>query len=157
MQKADPPVFKKPTPNPITEPPQQSLSISTEPEILGKHYKRTGYCNGCGHCCQNVSLTFNNNVVQSEAQFTQLKEAHPMYQAFLLQGETEQGLLFKCSHLNEENQCRIYEYRPDFCRAYPSEAGLILGGKLPEECSYHFEPLKPFAETLQSIATATQR
>lgn len=130
---------------------QRPQPYSEEPPVTGKYYTRTGYCNGCGHCCQNIALIFENEVVKTVAAFQALKDAHPEYEAFRVSFANDEGLLFHCSHLLPDNRCGIYNDRPGFCRNYPSEQGLILGGRLPEECSYRFTPRRSFSSTLEAL------
>jgi uncharacterized protein len=64
----------------------------------------------------------------------------------------EEGLLFRCQHLQPDKTCGIYEQRPELCRQYPSEYTLLLGGKLAKGCGYQFRLLKPFSQVLQTAA-----
>lgn len=120
-----------------------------EPPVEGKYYTRTGSCNGCGQCCQNIALIHDGQVISRLSEFDALKEKFPEYAAFRVSKTDGEGLLFKCSHLQEDNSCGIYDNRPGFCRNYPDETGLILGGKLPSECSYQFKLKQTFDEVLK--------
>lgn len=117
--------------------------------LEGQYYRRSGSCNSCARCCQEIYLVYGGEVVAQPEAFEQLKKLEPQYQAFVIQETTEYGLLFACSNLLPDNSCGIYEDRPQFCRDYPSETNLLQGGTLPADCSYTFEVRKPFHQVLQ--------
>jgi Fe-S-cluster containining protein len=128
-----------------------TLRHQQEGEVVGKYYRRTGDCNRCSQCCQAIYLTFNRQVIETEEQFEAIKQAHPAdYQSFEPIEHTETGILFKCNNLQWDGNCSVYLNRPSFCRTYPNEDMLLGGGKLPNECSYQFELLRPFAEVLSN-------
>jgi uncharacterized protein len=126
---------------------------ATPASLQGKYYQRTGDCNQCGDCCQNLYLTHQRQLITSLAQFETLQALHPHdYAGFMPIAQTERGLVFECQHLLANNQCGIYEQRPGFCQSYPTEDGLLNGGKLPSQCSYTFTLLKPFTQVLTQLA-----
>ncbi len=117
---------------------------------VGKYTIRTGTCNQCGACCKNLFLTYGKQVIQSVEEFNALQSLHPdEYQFFEPMHTTETGVVFKCNNLGEDNLCQDYEARPIFCRSYPTEAGILMGAKLPQDCSFTFTPIVPFKETLE--------
>jgi Fe-S-cluster containining protein len=129
-----------------------SRHVANEGTLEGTYYTRTGGCNGCGECCQSLYLTYRRLLIQTEEEFTALKELHPQeYQGFRVIGYGNKGLLFNCIHLQEDKRCGIYEHRPGFCRTYPTEDSLLSGGKLPLECSYQFEPKQRFADIFTQL------
>ncbi len=113
-------------------------------EQTGQFYQRSGGCNQCGKCCTNIYLVYNKTTVQTLEQFERLKQFEPEYQYFTPLNETEHGVRFRCRHLQANNACAIYQERPDFCKQYPSEAGIMLGAELAEGCGYAFEAIKKF-------------
>lgn len=121
-------------------------------EVVGKYYRRTGDCTLCGKCCQNIYLIHDEQTITSVEQFEALKPLNPDYQSFRPMDETEHGVTFACIHLQEDNSCGVYDDRPEFCRRYPNEEGLLKGGYLPPECGYQFEVLKPFSAVLRQTA-----
>ena len=123
--------------------------IKEETPVDGNYYRREGFCNGCGQCCQNIALIHDGQVISRLSEFDILKEKFPEYAAFRIARADNEGLLFRCSNLKEDNSCAIYENRPDFCRNYPDETGLIWGGRLPSECSYLFKIKETFDHVLE--------
>jgi Fe-S-cluster containining protein len=120
----------------------------------GQYTVRTGTCNQCGACCKNLFLTYGKQVIQTVEEFQALQALHPdEYRFFEAQYETETGLVFKCHNLGGDNLCMDYEARPVFCRSYPNETGILMGAKLPSECSFTFTPLRPFKEVLEKATT----
>jgi Fe-S-cluster containining protein len=123
----------------------------------GKYTVRTGTCNQCGDCCKNLFLTYGKQVIQSVEDFQALQALHPdEYQFFEAQYETETGVVFKCHNLGEDNLCMDYEARPIFCRSYPNETGILMGAKLPKDCSFTFTPLIPFEAVLEKASTSSR-
>lgn len=116
--------------------------------VTGRFYRRTGACRGCGRCCTQIYLVHGDETITTLDQFERLKPFNPDYASFEPVDETEHGLLFRCRHLQADARCAQYEKRPLFCRRYPSEASLLMGGALAETCGYRFEPLLSFREVL---------
>lgn len=123
--------------------------------VQGQYYERTGSCNQCGKCCTEIYLVYAQQTINSVAMFEEIKAKNPEYESFkpLLHKSDETGLQFQCTHLQPDNTCGAYKDRPDFCRKYPSEQGIIMGGKLAEGCGYKFRLLKNFQDVLQQVAT----
>jgi Fe-S-cluster containining protein len=120
--------------------------------VVGKYYRRTGSCNMCGKCCKDIYLIHHDRTIESIEEFETLKPDNPEYQHFIPVQTTPDGVQFQCKHLSSENRCQIYANRPDFCRKYPSEKTLLLGGQLAKGCGFQFELLKTFDEVLSKVA-----
>lgn len=121
--------------------------------LEGQYYRRTGSCNMCGKCCTNIFLVHDKITIQTEEAFEALREDNAEYQYFVPISSTEEGLRFQCIHLQEDKSCGIYDDRPDFCKRYPSEHSLLMGGQLAEGCGYSFQLLKTFQQVLTSQAS----
>jgi Fe-S-cluster containining protein len=119
---------------------------------IGQYYKRSGECHTCGKCCKDIFLIHEERTIESLDEFESLKSENPEYTHFIPVRETMDGLQFQCKHLSVENRCQIYLNRPDFCRKYPSEKTILLGGKLAEGCGYQFELLKSFNSVLDEVS-----
>lgn len=113
-----------------------------------RYYRRTGYCNQCSRCCQDIYLVYGDKAIETEAEFKKLQAKWADYRHFKIKRQTEHGLMFECTRLKADGSCGIYESRPGFCRRYPHEDTLLTGGELATDCSYRFEPLKPFNRVL---------
>lgn len=127
------------------DPPQTGL-------VSGKFYDRAGSCHGCGKCCTNIYLIHGDETIASVARFEELQALEPEYASFKPIGVEDDGVLFQCIHLQADNRCAIYEERPSFCRLYPSEKSLLMGGKLAENCGYQFHVKQPFNQVLSRVA-----
>ncbi len=129
----------------VKDPPMEGL-------LPGKIYNRTGACHSCGQCCTNIYLVHRNAPIASIEAFEAIKNDNPEYAYFQPVAETEDGVRFQCTHLQANNRCAIYEDRPSFCRRYPTEDVLLLGGILAEDCGYRFSPVLAFSELLNQTA-----
>lgn len=134
-------------------PPEE---IKQDGRVQGQYYERTGSCNQCGKCCTNIYLIHGQRVIDDAALFEELKHGNPEYAYFKVVDEAEDGLLFQCVHLQEDNRCAVYADRPDFCRKYPSEHSLLMGGKLADGCGYRFRLLQTFQDVLHQLAGGGQ-
>lgn len=123
-------------------------AVKQSEPVDGEFYIRTGSCHGCGACCQNIYLVHNGEAIASHETFEALKPNNPEYAYFVPTEQTESGLQFRCTHLQPDNRCGIYENRPGFCRRYPMEQVLRMGGALAEECGYHFTLKRNFQSVL---------
>lgn len=121
--------------------------------VSGQYYERSGACNQCGKCCTNIYLIHGQQTINSIELFEQLQQENPEYAFFKPVVQESDGLVFQCSHLQADNTCGIYDQRPDFCRRYPSEHSLLMGGQLAEGCGYSFRLLKSFQDVLLDMAS----
>lgn len=120
--------------------------------VQGQYYERTGSCNQCGKCCTNIYLVHGHQTIDNVELFETLKKDNPDYAYFEPVAQEHDGLIFQCIHLQADNACGIYDRRPSFCRKYPSEHSILMGGKLAEGCGYRFRLLKTFQDVLQDMA-----
>lgn len=132
-----------------TESPQSGI-------LPGQYYERRGACNRCGKCCSDIYLVFGQQTINSLEMFEDIQRTNPEYQYFRpqLNESDENGLLFQCMHLQPDNTCGVYDQRPSFCRKYPSEHSLLMGGKLATGCGYQFRLLKTFQDVLRGLSNA---
>lgn len=135
----------------------QPAEIKQAGVIQGQYYERTGSCNQCGKCCSHIYLVYGQQTINSLEMFEDIKANNPEYQSFkpILSQSSEDGILFQCIHLQADNTCGIYQDRPNFCRQYPSEHSLLMGGKLAEGCGYQFRLKQTFQDVLQQAAAKT--
>lgn len=121
--------------------------------LQGQYYERAGSCNQCGKCCSNIYLVYGQQTINSLEMFEDVKTKNPEYHYFkpLLAQSDPDGLLFQCVHLQTDNTCGIYDNRPTFCRKYPSEHSILMGGKLAEGCGYQFRLLHSFQDVLKRM------
>ena len=117
-------------------------------DVAYQYYVRTGDCNQCGQCCSGIALIHHNEPIKTKEQFKQLQTRYDDYRHFEPIDKTEYGLVFRCKNLQPDNSCGIYHDRPLFCRKYPSEETLLLGGMLAPECSYGFTKKMSFTQVL---------
>jgi Fe-S-cluster containining protein len=140
--------------------------IPQKKELVGRYYKRTGACNQCGKCCKDIHLIHDSRVIDSVETFQTIQKHHKDFQWFIPVIVTDEDqhiinptethedgeLVFQCKNLLPDNSCAEYDKRPLFCRKYPSEEGLLMGGRLAEACGYTFEVKKPFTQVLAKTA-----
>lgn len=123
-------------------------------KILKKKYYRTGSCNGCGKCCENIYVNHGKKgFIKSIEEFNRLKLFHSFYRNLDVIGSDELGLTFKCRHLDPNTRkCTIHFFRPPICRNYPMEEIFKMGGILTEECGYKLVPIESFDEILSKLS-----
>lgn len=120
--------------------------------VQGQYYERTGSCNQCGKCCTNIYLVHGQQTITDVTLFEELQRENEEYAYFKPVAQEPDGLIFQCIHLQADQSCAIYEHRPSFCRKYPSEHSLLMGGKLAEGCGYSFRLLKTFQDVLKDVS-----
>ena len=123
--------------------------------VQGSYYERTGSCNQCGKCCSHIYLVHGQKLLVDEEHFESLKKENHEYAYFKVIDRQPDGLLFQCVHLQDDKSCGVYNDRPDFCRKYPSEHSILMGGKLADGCGYQFRLLKSFQDVLKDMGGAT--
>ncbi|MBK8190653.1 MAG: YkgJ family cysteine cluster protein [Vampirovibrionales bacterium] len=124
-------------------------------EIQGRYTVRRGECHSCGDCCRNIYLLHDEKPIATVGDFRRLQAENPEYGSFEPLDETDHGVRFRCHHLTDENRCAQYASRPGFCRTYPSEKGVLLGGQLSPQCGYAFTPIRSFSQALADAARTT--
>src|SRR6478609_7331659 len=128
----------------------RSSQIPQTGVLQGKYYERSGSCHQCGQCCTNIYLVHEEKAINSLSLFQELQKTKPEYASFIpIDSDSEGSLIFRCQHLQEDNRCGIYDSRPELCRLYPSEQGMLMGGKLAAGCGYQFRLLKNFQDILR--------
>ena len=89
--------------------------------ILQDPFKFVGGCKRCGKCCQQMLLTANGKLIESEAEFEELCKKDPGFQRWVPSGKNPRGVpYFSCRYLSSEGLCTDYENRQPVCRAFPS-------------------------------------
>lgn len=120
--------------------------------FFGKKYIREGQCNGCGHCCKNISVKHGKNIIKDLKQFEILQRKMPLYRMFKVLEVAEDSVIFQCIYLDEDTgKCLDYENRPPICRNYPHEVLFKIGGHLSETCGFSFRPIKSFEKILSEV------
>jgi len=72
-------------------------------------------CNKCGRCCQEFSYELNGDElwVKKFVKFLETMRLHS-----LLGIVKKVKIILRCTHLDENNLCKIYEKRPKRCREF---------------------------------------
>jgi len=90
-------------------------------------------CKRCGTCCRNLVEDFNGI---SSGLFLTSKETR-LFSSKLISPKIALGVdkpkrnvayqlnVSICPHINERNECRIYDRRPLACKSFPFEMGLF--------------------------------
>lgn len=98
--------------------------------------KRTGECKRCGICCR-IALRATAQAGRDNAlvEWACVRELEMESGA---DGLTSIYAIQPCPRLAEGEDgmamCTIYDYRPQLCREYPGDAGMITAG-----CGFRFE------------------
>lgn len=118
-------------------------------KLLGRNVIVKGECIRCGKCCERMFLSIGNKRIADDDEFINLKEAFPEYGIFYIKESSPSGfLVFGCSMLLENNQCKSYKTRPAICRMYPYAESFKTVHLLPSGCGFKVIPLKTFNEFL---------
>lgn len=82
-----------------------------------------------------------------------MQKKYRYYRNFKISGIVENkqdfqngALTFECKYISKNNTCKIYFFRPFFCRDYPNiNPELIYGGvEMLDGCGFYFDVSKKF-------------
>ena len=86
-----------------------------------------------------------------------MQKKHKYYRNFKISGVVENkqdfqngALTFECKYISDKNRCKIYFFRPMFCRDYPFiNPDLIYNGvEMLDGCGFYFDINKKFKNYL---------
>lgn len=126
--------------------------------IFSSKYIIKGKCKQCGNCCRNILFTQNGAYVKSKEVFQEMQKKYKYYRNFEISGVVQEkqdfqngALTFKCKYISDKNKCRIYFFRPNFCRDYPDiNPDLIYNGvEMLDGCGFYFDVNKKFKDYLE--------
>ena len=124
-------------------------------KILKRHYYRTGKCNMCGACCENIYVRHNGSVIKTKEEFEKIKKEdnYSFYQHITIINKDDFGLIFECNKFDKEKRlCKDHKNRPSICKNYPSEEIFSFGAQLQDNCGYRFSPIESFDEIFKKIS-----
>jgi Fe-S-cluster containining protein len=113
-------------------------------ELVIQHL-RIGHCSNCGSCCKgylpiSIADKYDPDIPQqggksTDGKGTWIEVNHKKQRVFFKTGKFQPREKV-CNHLNENNECSSYIYRPLFCQEFPLSPDHIIA--FPE-CTYAFE------------------
>lgn len=115
-----------------------------------------GACQHSGQCCSALILFKQGRRIQTESEFTRLKEEDSSYTCFKpVQAVNGRIISFNCSNLTETNYCSDYNNRPQLCRDYPLSS-FFNYDTIREGCGYkilstHLSPSVRYAPLKQLL------
>ena len=127
-------------------------------KMFSSKYIIKGKCARCGKCCRNILFSTKDGYVKDEKVFFEMRKKHRYYRNFEISGKIKDkkdfqngALTFKCKHISNDNKCKIYFFRPIFCRDYPAlDPSLIYDGvTMLDGCGFWFDTNKKFKEYLK--------
>ncbi len=127
-------------------------------KLFSSKYIIKGKCKKCGNCCRNILFSTDKGYIKDEKLFLDLQKKFRYYRNFKISGKIKDkqdfqngALTFECKYINKNNRCRIYFFRPDFCKKYPKiSSDLIYSGvKMLDNCGYYYEIDKKFEQYLK--------
>lgn len=136
----------------------EDIILSIKNKFQSSKYVVKGKCRQCGECCKSIMFSDENGYIRDIEAFKKMQKKHLIYNFFTENGKiTNEGdefegvILFKCKHLSKSNKCKIYFFRPIFCRDYPSinKEFIQRGGTTLDNCGFNFAPDKPFSSYLK--------
>ena len=114
----------------------EDIFLEINNKLFSSKYVVKGKCKKCGRCCRNILFSTQKGYIKSEEVFNKMKKKYPYYRNFRISGvvkdklEFQNGALtFECKFISKDNRCKIYLFRPIFCRDYPNiNPDLIYNG-----------------------------
>ncbi len=126
-------------------------------KLFSSKYVIKGKCKKCGSCCRNILFSTKDGYIKDKKIFEQMQKKHRYYRNFKISGLVENkkdfqngALTFECKYISSKNRCKIYLFRPMFCRDYPFiDSNLIYNGvEMLDNCGYYFDVNKKFKNYL---------
>lgn len=108
-------------------------------------YNVEGECKKCAKCCRYMFC----KGLGSEAEFAFVQFIYPAYRRFKIVGRDEFGnFVIRCSLIDKDNLCPVYNDRPSVCRKYPVRK---ISHKmiLHKDCGFVVEPERKFKDFLE--------
>lgn len=82
----------------------------------------SGDCQLSGNCCKTIMLYKNRKPIDNKKSWLNLLKKEKKYTPFYPEyTNTKKNKIsyFNCKNLKDDNTCRDYKNRPDFCKNYP--------------------------------------
>lgn len=136
----------------------EDIFLEINNKLFSSKYVVKGKCKKCGRCCRNILFSTQKGYIKSEEVFNKMKKKYPYYRNFRISGvvkdklEFQNGALtFECKFISKDNRCKIYLFRPIFCRDYPNiNPDLIYNGvEMLDGCGFYFDVDKKFSQYLK--------
>lgn len=70
-----------------------------------------GQCSGCGNCCSNILMLTDKEIINIK-KYIEKNNVQPVNRNTIF------NFVNICPFLNFDNQCNIYEIRPEICRKF---------------------------------------
>ena len=139
----------------------EDIILDIKNQFFSSKYVIKGKCKKCGNCCRNILFsTKEEGYVKSEEFFKKMQKKYPYYRNYRISGriENEKGfqngaLTFECRFISKNNRCKIYWFRPLYCRDYPfiNKELIYNGVEMLSGCGYYFDIDKKFDSYLTSL------
>ena len=136
----------------------QDIKLEIYNKLFSSKYVLKGKCKRCGKCCRNILFSTKEGYIKDERIFYEMSKKYRYYRNFRISGVVKEkqdfqngALTFECKFISKNNRCKIYFFRPIFCRDYPNiNPELIYGGvEMLDECGFYFDVDKKFSSYLK--------
>lgn len=136
----------------------EDIILDIHNKLFSSKYIIKGKCKKCGKCCRNILFSDKNGYIKDEKIFYEMQKKYSYYRNFKISGVVKDrqdfqngALTFECKFISKNNRCKIYFFRPIFCRDYPNiNQDLIYNGvEMLDECGFYFDVDKKFEEYLK--------
>ncbi len=136
----------------------QDFFLEIYNKTFSSKYILKGKCKRCGNCCRNILFSTKEGYVKDEKIFKKMQKKYRYYRNFKISGIVKDkqdfqngALTFVCKYISKDNKCKIYWFRPMFCRDYPNiNPDLIYNGvEMLDGCGFYFDVDKKFNEYLK--------
>ncbi len=136
----------------------EDICLDIYNKLFSSKYVLKGKCKKCGACCRNILFSTKDGYVKSKEVFEQMQKKYKYYRNFKISGVVSEkqdfqngALTFECKFISKNNKCRIYLFRPIFCRDYPNIIPEFIynGVTMLDKCGYYFDIDKKFDSYLK--------
>lgn len=127
-------------------------------QLFSSKYVVKGKCKRCGNCCRNILFSTSEGYVKDEKVFKKMQKKYKYYRNYRISGVIKDkkdfqngALTFECKFISKDNKCKIYLFRPIFCRDYPNINPQLIyeGVTMLDGCGFYFDVDKKFDNYLK--------
>lgn len=127
-------------------------------KLFSSKYILKGKCKKCGNCCRNILFSTKEGYIKDAEIFYKMQKKYRYYRNFKISGVVKEkkdfqngALTFECKFISKANRCKIYWFRPIFCRDYPNIIPELIydGVTMLDNCGYYFDVDKDFKSYLE--------
>jgi uncharacterized protein len=122
----------------------------------GESKMRKLNCDGCGGlCCKYITVEIKEPKTKEDYEEILWYFLHPGIEVFIEDGKWNILFNSKCSQLDKDFKCKIYEKRPEVCRNHSINECEKFGKNATG--NYYFKNYKEFVLYMESIGISVRK